>query len=88
MVAGVSYEKAKVAVRSRPNRAGNSTYYADLKWALDKFGVGHAMNGRRGHRFDGWSKIEGRASPLPVGRVPRARESLLGGTVDDPGRGE
>jgi ABC-type bacteriocin/lantibiotic exporter with double-glycine peptidase domain len=61
MVAGVTYEQAKVAVKSRPNRAGNSTYYADLKWALDRFGVAYEMNGRRGFRFPGWEEMPRRA---------------------------
>ena len=46
MIAGVSYAEAKPAVKSRPNRSGNATTYADLRWGLDSYGIGYEMNGR------------------------------------------
>lgn len=72
MIAGVTYAEAKAAVRSRPNRTGNSTYYADLKWALGKFGVAYEMNGRRGFRFDGWTSINVRSIVAVECEPPRA----------------
>jgi hypothetical protein len=61
IVAGVTYRRAKTAVQSRPNHTGNSTYYADFRWALDAFGIRYEMNGRRGFRFESWDEMPARA---------------------------
>lgn len=61
IVAGVGYADAKAVVKSRPNRSGNSTYYADLRWALERYGVGFEMNGRRAFRFTSWADMPDRA---------------------------
>ncbi len=61
MIAGVSYADAKPAVKSRPNRSGNTTTYADLRWGLDSFGIVYEWHGRRAFPFKGWAALPDRA---------------------------